>query len=248
MSDETETVDTGVASQDDTQTEQVSDTEESDATPSEEQPAEDTEESAEEPVKFAGKYNSVEDLEKSYKELESKLGSYKEVEEKARAYDQLSRAKSQTPIAPPDISQFTDYEGNVDVNSFNQAMNKYHSDVVQQSQLTAVKTTREQLDTEKAERDFPYLANDRDAADAVVAMYQSGRVSSIYEAARRLDKIRSGATESGVREGAAKKQKEIASKMKSQTEKASTKAGDGISLEGFKSMSLEEKRAFLQKM
>ena len=248
MVDEKETLDTSETGEDKTQIEQPASGEEEAATPSEEQPAEETEESTEEPVRYAGKYDSVEDLEKSYKELESKLGNYKEVEEKARAFDQLSRVKEQSPVVAPDITQFTDAQGFVDTIAYNQAMAKYNSEIIRQSQQVAQRTAREQVDTEKAERDFPYLKTDKDAADAVVAMYQSGRSSSIYGAAQRLDKIRRGVAESATQEGATKKEKEIASKMKSQTERAGAKAGEGISLESFKELSLEEKRAILEKM
>jgi hypothetical protein len=242
MEDQQETVGAELVTQEDAQEEQSSVDDNTDISDAEQQP-----EVLEEKV-YAGKYKSIEDLEKSYKELESKLGGYKEVEEKARAFDQLSKEKSAAPVNVPDLNQFTDQYGNIDTVAFNNAMNQYQGEMLRRSQESARQSAREEIDSEKSQREFPYLATDRDAADAVVALYQSGRAGSLYEAAKRLDKIRKAEVEGAVRDGAHKKEKEIARKMLSSTERASGKSGDGISQEAFGSMSLAEKKAFLERM
>lgn len=188
---------------------------------------------------YAGKYKSPEDLATAYKELETKLGNYKTVEEKARAFDELSIANAlKTTQAPPKTAQdFVSTDGTVDWTGYN--------DYVQKNTIAqATRIAREQIDVERAERDFSYLATDQDAADAVMALYRSGRVPTVYEAAKRIDNMRQGGVATARKEGAQEKEREIASKVKGQTTRASARTSEdtGLTLESFSKLSLDEKR------
>jgi len=241
--DQMGSVDTDSANQDDIQEGQVDSTEE-ESQSSEETTTEDSEDD-DLPEQYRGK--SKQEIVRMHQEAERLIGNRREVEEKARAYEQLTQARRTAPAKAPDINQFTDQYGNVDVSAFNQAMNQYQSALIQTSQEVARKSAREELDTERIERDFPDLANDRDASESIVSMYESGRANTLYEAAKRLDKIRKSGVESGVKEGAKKKEKEITGQMRSSTEKAGAKIGENLSSESFASLSLEEKKAYLEK-
>lgn len=222
----------GASSQPPITTDADSDT--SASTPSDGQGAEDTESED----LFAGKYGSVEDLEKAYKELEKKLGDHKSLEEKAAAYDHLSKAQQRpSDQRPVTAADFVSQDGTVDWVGYNAYMQQQ---VVSQAKRAA----QEQVDVDRSERDFDYLRTDRDAADAVMAMYRSGAAPTIYDAAQRLDKIRNAAVPEAKREAAQEKEREIAQKVRSGSERASAKATDSkeLTLESFSKLSLEEKR------
>jgi hypothetical protein len=190
---------------------------------------------------LAGKYKTQEDLEKGYIELASKLGNHATLEEKARAFDELSLASiRQSAPAPKTAQDFVSADGSVDWVGYNDYMVKNQS-------ALASRAAREQIDIERAERDFGYLTSDKEAADTVMALYSSGRVRSIYEGAQRLDRLRQGEVATARKEGAQEKEREIASKVKGQTERASAKASEGgLTVESFGKLSLEEKRKIVQ--
>jgi len=213
-----------------TQEEQDADTETSANTEAEEQSA------AEEelPEKYQGK--SAKEIAEMHSNLESKLGNWKEIEEKAKSYDSLSRV---TP-APQPAPNFLDADGNVDVE-------RYTAYNAQQSQQAARRAAREEIDMTRAENDFPYLAKDKDAAEQVIALYETGKTNSLYDAAMRVDKQRKIDVDTAKKEGAKAKEHEINQKTMSKTEGSSAKISDNPK-EAFKKLSLSEKAKFLDEM
>jgi len=242
--DNEENVDTQLATEDNAQEVQVDDTESASSTPEEKQVTSETERI------YAGKFKSADDLEKSYKELESKLGNHKELEDKARAYEKLSRQQSiPTPLVTPRLSQFVGADGTIDVQAYDNAMEQYNQAVVQTTQFTASRSARIESDAIRAEKDFPFIATDEKAQRAAHALFTSGEVGSLYEAVKEVSELRQAEREQSIAEGAKAKEKELAQKVRSQTERSSAKAGGGnISPETFASMSLEEKRAYINNM
>jgi len=185
------------------------------------------------PEKYRGK--SSKEIAEMHSNLESKLGNWKETEEKARFYDTLSR------VAPaPRAPDYLDADGNVDVN-------KYTSYNAQQSQMAARKAAREEIDMTRAENDFPYLVKDKDAAEMVISLYDSGKANSLYEAAQRVNKQRQVDVDTAKKEGAKAKEHEINQKSKSKTEGTSAKTAVS-EVDAFRSLSLKEKAMFLDKM
>jgi len=237
MEDQMDNVDTEVAPQDDTQEEQVDSAEQESNSPEEEQSAEDQEEKT-----YAGKFKAVEDLEKSYINLESKLGNYKEVEEKARAFDQLST--QQRASGAPKWQDFVGQDGTLDAPAYEQAMLSYHQ---MASAEISRRAAREEVDLERVEREFPYIKDDPDAAAAVASVYQSGRARTLYEAAQKIDKMRRQSSGQGEKVGAQKKEKELAQKTRSFSERAGAKSNEGVTPEVFSKLTLEQKREYINK-
>lgn len=223
--------------QDSTPEEQVVDTDESTDTPSEEEPAEDKEDKL-----YAGKFKSPDDMEKSYKELEGHLGNYKEVQEKAQAYEQLSKQKRVS--GAPKWQDFQLEDGTLDAPSYEQATAQYYA---MTSGETARTAAREEVDLDRVYRDFPYAKDDPDVADAIVSMYRSGRGKTLYEAAQRIDKLRTSQSSQAEKIGAQKKEKELAQKTRSFSEKAGAKSNEGMTQEAFSKLSLSEKEAYVNK-
>jgi len=241
--DQEGSVDTPVVTEDSVQEEQVDDTDES--SESSEETTTEGSEDEDLPEQYRGK--SKQEIVRMHQEAEKLIGNRREVEEKARAYEQLTQARRTAPLQMPDINQFTDQYGNLDSVAFSQAMGQYQASLIQTSQEVARRSAQEITDSERIERDFPDLANDRNASEAIVSLYESGRAKSLYDAARMQDKIRNSGKESGVKEGAKKKEKEITGQMRSTTEKAGAKTGDNLSQDAYNSLSTEEKKVFLER-
>jgi hypothetical protein len=221
-----------------TQSNTDDETDNSSSSPSEEDGAEDTEVEK----LLAGKYKSAEELERAYKELESKLGNYKTIEEKAAAFDHLSKMQNSVSAPKmPSAADFVSADGSVDWVGYN-------AFIQTQARLEAQRAVQEQIDVDKAERDYPYLATDKKAAGFVVNAYRNGEYRSIYEAAKAFDELRLSASSEAKKAGAQEKEREIAQKVRSGSERASARSNEesGLTVESFSKLSLEEKRKIIE--
>lgn len=242
--DKEETVDTDLTNQDDAQIEQSADDEQSDITPSE-QSDEDKEEKL-----YAGKFKSDEELEKAYKELEKKLGGHTEIEEKAKAFDRLVRQRqTPAPVSKPRLSSFVDENGQIDVQAYDEATDKYEAQKDHFNQQSSQRSAQDASDAIRAERDYPFIAEDKRAQKLAYALYSSGETGSLYEAVAEVADMRENDTVTAKKTGAKEKEREIAKKLRSKTEGAGGKTGGGeVSLESFAKFSLSEKKAYLDSM
>ena len=247
MEDQEGSADTGSTEQqadatgneEDVQEEQVADTDESAESSEEEQPAEGSEDD-DLPQQYRGK--SKREIVRMHQEAEKLIGNRREVEDKARAYDQLSQA--QRISGAPKWQEFTLEDGTLDAPAFEQATAQYYA---MTSGETARQAAREEVDLDRIYRDFPYMKDDPDAADAAVSMYRSGRTKTLYEAAQRTDKLRNSQVSQAEKIGAQKKEKELVNKTRSFSERAGSKSNEAMTQEAFNKLSLEEKEAYVEK-
>lgn len=220
--DQKDTVADQLAPDADTQEEQVDDTEESSDSTEETQDAE-----VEERL-LAGKYKSVEDLEKAYKEAESFIGNRKETEAKAREYDRLvaqqARAAGQPVKGRPKLSSYIDKtDGTIDTERYDRDMDAYERSKDHQTATMSSQAAQEQVDMRKAEADYPYLLSDKIAARSIIASYRSGEYGSIYEAAVANDEYRKSLVSNGQKIGAETEKRELSKKIRGNTERSTGK-------------------------
>jgi len=237
MEDQKGSVDTEVALQDNVQEEQVVDTDESTESSEEEESAEGSEDE-ELPEVYRGR--SKKEIAEMHQNLEGKLGNYKEVQEKAQAFDQLSR--QQRVSGAPKWQNFTLEDGTLDAPAYEQATAQYYA---MASGETARQAAREEVDLDRVYRDFPYIKDDPNSADATVAMYRSGQAKTLYDAAQRINKLRTSQSSQAEKIGAQKKEKEMLQKTRSFSEKAGAKSNEGMTQEAFNKLTLPEKEAYV---
>lgn len=247
MEDQQDTTDEGLATDESAPEEQVDDTEESSDSTEEEQSAEEEEERL-----LAGKYKSVEDLEKAYKEAESFIGNRKETEEKARSYDRLVAQQARTAGQPiqgrPKLTSYISKEdGTIDTARYDADMDKWEQSKDAYINTVSDQRAQEQVDMRKAEADFPYLVTDRMAAGTIVQQYKLGNYGSLYESAKAFDEYRNSLTSNAKKAGAETEKRELSKKIRGNTERSTgRKIETGEMTEAkFAQLSREEQKAYL---
>lgn len=222
----------------------------------EEQSAKDSEEDAEQPKLYAGKFKSPEEMELAYQEIQRFVGGRKEIEAKAAQYDRMvtkqnaeAAARSNTPM--PKLSNYVSKEdGGIDVVKYDEAIEAWHADQAKAAQYHASIRSQEDSDIQRSYADFPYLRNDPDAAETVMAFYQSGRAGSIYEAAQRLDAKRGNDKDKVVTNAKVEVAHELSKRSRGNTERANanSRRDSGEMTEAkIESMSLEERAKYINK-
>lgn len=195
----------------------------------EEQDADDSEAGEEEPKLYAGKFKSVEDLEKSYEEIQRFTGSRKELEAKAALYDRemakanaAAAARSQVPM--PKLQQYVGEDGAIDVVKYDAHMEAWQAQQVSRVDAVASKRSQETADIQWAYQEFPYMKEDEVAAQMVMDRYQAGRETSIRESAIAVNAMLGRKNEEVVSRAKAEAQHELSKKSRGNTERPNSRS------------------------